>query len=687
MSSISSSFARAPNLLFSQTAYTNLTQTSLSLLEVQTELATGRSVNRFSDDAVRAATVSIIDDRLERSEQRLRNLDHASTSLNILDNALGEANDLVLEAKNIASAQLGAGSTDSERQSQSLVVASMLENLFGLANRQSIAGYAFGGTHSSTPPVLSTLGGYRYTGEGTGLATDIGLGRNVAVTLGANHAFGATSARLEGTVDLNPNLTGATRLSDVAGARGLGVTLGPVEFALTGGPRATVDLSEADTAQDIADALTGAIRTYETDAGVTVLGPGGVSFSGGCLAIDVAPGAGGPNPELEFFDVGTGVTAKDLGLAGETPFRFAAGAGSGTDIRPKVTWASPVATLAGVAGGLGSIRVRNNGQARDLDLSAAATVEDIRNAIEGAGLGLRVEINAAGDGINVVNEIAAGRDRAMSIEELPGSNLTATRLGIRSFAADTRLADFHDGRGVQVVNGSVDPQTGLPDPARDVDFTITLGDAGATVVAVDLRPEDVVTVQTLIDRINAQASAQGVNVPGDFEAGLSDGANGLMLTQNGAFTGSMSVARENNSPSFDQLGLASGSYDAASATFRCEDCAKVRVNNLFSHLIDLRDALASDDTGAISLAAESLEASVERVAETRALVGGYTQRVEAATLHEEDQALLDEKTRSELRDLDYTEAAIRLNLLQTQLAAGLRSTATASSLSLLDFLG
>ena len=53
----------------------------------------------------------------------------------------------------------------------------------------------------------------------------------------------------------------------------------------------------------------------------------------------------------------------------------------------------------------------------------------------------------------------------------------------------------------------------------------------------------------------------------------------------------------------------------------------------------------------------------------------------------DDQELLDLKIRSELRDLDYTEAAVRLNMLQIQLQAGLQVTAQSFGRTLLDFLG
>ena len=46
----------------------------------------------------------------------------------------------------------------------------------------------------------------------------------------------------------------------------------------------------------------------------------------------------------------------------------------------------------------------------------------------------------------------------------------------------------------------------------------------------------------------------------------------------------------------------------------------------------------------------------------------------------------DESIRSQIRDLDYTKAAVRFSMLQQQLQAGLTTTAQVSSLSLLDFL-
>jgi len=686
MSSIPSNISRVPNLLMSQASTAQINRTNLALFRIQGEISSGRAVSRFSDDAVKAAAIAILNERINRSDQRKRNLDHADSSLSTLDQALGDASDLVLQAKSIASDQVGTGTTSGERRQQAQVVDSLIQSLFGIANRQSAAGSIFAGSATGSPAVEGMLGGYRYMGQGSGLTTDLDLGSPVPITLGGS-PLGSDSSRVTGTVDLDPGLTPTTRLADLHGARGTGIATGRVEFSFNGGAHVQVDLTGADSVQDVQNRITASIHDYEQANNITILGPGGVSISGGSLSIDVAAGTG-PAPSLRFFDIGSGTTAQDLGLANSTGgLVFNPTSALGAEVDPKLTWQTPIASLRGLSGGLGQIKVNNLGQSRTIDLSGVTTLEGVKNAIEGAGLGLRVEINSDKTGINVVNEVAAGRTQAMSIEEVSGNNLTASRLGIRSLSTATRIQDFNDGRGVQIVDGRTNPATGLVDPALNTDLTIHLGDSGHTSFTVDFRPQDMATVQTVMARINSEAQSAGISVPADFHAGLSDGSNGLTFTQNAAWATAPSVTAENNSQAADQLGLTGGTYDAASSTFRGTDQAKVRVDNLFTHLIDLRDALQNDDTAGITLAGGELEGSVSRLAESRALVGGYAKRVEDGTKRLEDLNVLDQSARSNLQDTDFAQAASQFSLLQTQLQASLQVTAQSFSRSLLDFLG
>jgi flagellin-like hook-associated protein FlgL len=339
---------------------------------------------------------------------------------------------------------------------------------------------------------------------------------------------------------------------------------------------------------------------------------------------------------------------------------------------------------------LGSFKLSNLGRSATIDLSGAQTIEDLKNIIEGANLGVRVSINASGKGIDVLNEVAGSQAQAMSIEEVAGNNLTATRLGIRSLSGDTNLSDFNFGRGVVINDGVLNPTTGLADPSLDSDLRITLGDAAGTTIDIDLRPSDLTNVQSLLSAINSQAATQlaAAGLPSTaFTAGLSDAGNGIVFQQDSSFPNAPSVSALNGSPAAENLGLLNGRFDPASATLTGEDRAKVRVDNLFSNLIDLRESLLTNNSRGITFAGEGLDKLMSSLAEVRGLVGGYAQRVDAATTRVEDRAIVDESIRSGLRDLDFAAAATKLQLLQTQQTAGLQVAAQMNQYSLLDFLG
>ena len=400
---------------------------------------------------------------------------------------------------------------------------------------------------------------------------------------------------------------------------------------------------------------------------------------------------GGASPELLFADVGTGTTAMDLGLADDAGMAFNPAFDAGLTLAPRLTWTTPVSALRGLDGvNLGQIRLKGQGVSRLVDLDGVESLQDIRNRIEASGLGVRVEINADGNGLNVYSEVAASSGAALSIEEVAGNDGTASALGIRSFDSTTRLADLNDGRGVRIISGSINPDTGDPDPTLDIDFTITLGNG--VELDINFDPEDAVTVETILDAINTQANTQlaALSLPtGLFSASLATDGNGIVLSQDGSasgMTGNLAIEPRNNSQAAWDLGLMDASMSTDGSTLSGADRAKVRPDNVFSWLLDLRTALEDDDVSGIAIAGEHLGAAIDALAETRALVGGYANRVNQETTALEDRNVLDESLLSQLQDADFAQAASRLALLQTQLQAGMQTTSILSSLSLLNFL-
>lgn len=659
MNPIPSNLNRVPTLLASRLSYGSISETTRQMLRIQEQLATGKAINRPSDDAVGTSAVSALDDAIERREQRMKNLAEAQGMVDAVDGALGDLSDLLQESKAIGLSQIGIGSDSATRKNQAQVIDAILNAAVDIGNRSQRGIHLFGGSAHMKVPLQGLNGGYRYLGQGDGMTTDIGLGTGVPVTMGAEQAFGALSARVEGFVNLNPSLTATTRLADINGAQGNGVALGTFTVTVNG-TQGTVDLTDADTVGDVISRLEAAIQV--TDPGATVAID---ATNGGMLAI--TPSAGFT---VTISDGATAATASDLGLVGT----YAGGTTTtSSDLDPRITELTTLASMPGLTLPLGTIRIRNANQVRDLDLSGISTIRDLMNEVEALGIGVRIEIAESGDRINAKNELSGG---TLSIEELSGGT-TATALGIRSFHTSTLLADFNDGEGVGQVSGKSDPQTGLPDPDLNTDFRVTVKDGRTFDVDID----GATTVQDVLDLINGAALAAGITAL-EFSAGLATSGNGIELTDATVGT-TTSVTDLNDSPAAYDLGILGST---TSATFTGEDRATVAVESVFSHLMALRDALLANDEAGISFATDRLDDDLSRSVEARADVGVRAQRIEDATAREEDLSVQDESLRSQIRDLDYTQAAMTFANLQQILQAGYQTAAASQQLTLLDFL-
>jgi flagellar hook-associated protein 3 FlgL len=676
MTNIGSSFARAPNLLTQNILQSGVSRTSVELLRLQEKISSGREVNRPSDDPIYTSVIAVLDGRIERSDQRLRNIQHAGATLGTLDNALNNATELARESIAIASDQLNTTSDAVTRRNQAVVIQSLLTELQSTANTNYLDIHVFGGSTTSRAPIEEFRGGYRYVGRGDGLRTDIGNELDLPITIGADLAFGSLSTRVEGDVDLNPALTRQTPLEDVRGARQRGVSLGQLNVTIDDGvtpATITVDLSQATTVGDALDILESAIRTQDPLALDGAYPSSGVA--GERLSIDAAFGY-----TITFNDIGAGTTAQDLGLQG---FNYVDGdpvnMNANQDLDPAISDRTLLSDLdPAVALTYGDILFRNGDAIGTVTTDPTMTVGQFRAAVAALDLGIRVEINEDGRAIDVINEVSG---LTMSVGESGGT--AATTLGIRSLSDRTPTSVFNFGKGVQIADGEIDPVTGLPDPNRNRDFRVTLTD-GST-FDVDLVEADLVDAGSLLAKINAEAAAAGFGAV--FNATLATTGNGIVFEDSSGGAGQTSVSNLNGYAASD-LGLLNASFTpGAPATFAAEDRAGVRVDSIFSTLVELRNGLDTNSRIGIQLAGERLEEDVDRIVRARALVGVRASRVDKGEDRVTEARLLDEEIRSGLRDLDYTAAATRFSLLELQRQAGLATASRVTGLSLLDFLG
>ncbi|MDP7401053.1 MAG: hypothetical protein QF351_04010, partial [Phycisphaerales bacterium] len=466
------------------------------------------------------------------------------------------------------------------------------------------------------------------------------------------------SARVAGQVDLNPALSNGVYLEDLGGVDGEGVTGGVVELTV-GANTTEVDLSGAATVGEVLDRL---------QAELDNIAPGStVSTDGSRFSFTVA-GADDLTVVGVAGDIGSGLGLEGTFVAGTTT--------TGGDTQPKLLSRTRIADLEGLSGPLGSIRLENGGNVQTIDLSGAETIADLQNLIDSADLGIRLEVEQDGT-LSMLNEVSG---TWMSVGEDGGD--TATLLGLRSMGLDTPLSVFNDGDGVPIRSGSVDPETGLPNPAADVDFTISLADGRS--FEVDLA--GVETVGDVLATLRAAAGAATPPIgPAEFTAELATTGNGIVLTDNsGGMTGTFTVTPANGSRAAKALGLLA---PVSGNVISGEDRSMVAVESLFTHLKALEKALLQNDNWSIEQAAIDLQDDLDRLIDVRGAAGARGERLLLAKDRESELSIMEASLLGEARDLDLTDAALQLTNLEQQLQATLAVTARMQQLTLLNWLG
>ncbi len=648
--------SRVPTLLSGRLMGGSIAQTQREMLDLQLGFASGTRLQRGSDDPRATRAIQLLQSSMDRRDQRLNAISWGEAVLGRVDTSLSSLTDLVTEARALAVGQSDDSADADSRAAQAVVVSSMIDQLFAEANAEWQGLHIFGGQNGGQRPFASFLGGVRYLGSGAGLVNDNGLG--LPITLSGDEAFGAVSARVAGQVDLNPALSNGVYLEDLGGVDGEGVTGGVVELTV-GANTTEVDLSGAATVGEVLDRL---------QAELDNIAPGStVSTDGSRFSFTVA-GADDLTVVGVAGDIGSGLGLEGTFVAGTTT--------TGGDTQPKLLSRTRIADLEGLSGPLGSIRLENGGNVQTIDLSGAETIADLQNLIDSADLGIRLEVEQDGT-LSMLNEVSG---TWMSVGEDGGD--TATLLGLRSMGLDTPLSVFNDGDGVPIRSGSVDPETGLPNPAADVDFTISLADGRS--FEVDLA--GVETVGDVLATLRAAAGAATPPIgPAEFTAELATTGNGIVLTDNsGGMTGTFTVTPANGSRAAKALGLLA---PVSGNVISGEDRSMVAVESLFTHLKALEKALLQNDNWSIEQAAIDLQDDLDRLIDVRGAAGARGERLLLAKDRESELSIMEASLLGEARDLDLTDAALQLTNLEQQLQATLAVTARMQQLTLLNWLG
>jgi flagellar hook-associated protein 3 FlgL len=647
MSVLPLSIARVSSLMQANVATQTLNQTQSQLLTVENELSTGNAINQPSDNPAGASTILQLNQTLANRQAYATNLTQSTTSLSQVDTTLGSLEDLLNSAQSTASANVGSDVSAASRTAAAATIDSLTSEALTLGNTELNGQYLFGGDTDNDAPFVESDGSIKYVGSTTTLSNTVDEGTDLSYQVNANSVFGALSSQVQGTANLTPALTTDTQITDLQGARGLGVSLGTIQLS-NGTTTANVDLTGSD---DISDVI----------AKINAANVGGITASVGTNGNLVLTGGAADN--ITVTDPSGGTTAADLGIAQAT----GAGPGApvnGTSLSPQITDLTPLADLKNGAGiDLSSgITITNGGQSATVQFSSpplrsGATVEDMLNAVNSSGTNVRAQINSTGTGINILNELQGSN---LTISENGGT--TAADLGVRSFSPSTQLSDLNGGTGVQPA-------------ASGPDFQIT--DSSGTSFQVSIAADT--TVQDVINTINADASSAGAQVT----AGFATTGNGITLTDSAGGSGTLTLSSLNSSDAAAELGLTT---TASGGVITGTDVNPISAQGIFGDLQKLSNALKANDQAGITAAAAALQSDYTQVTNVRGANGATLQELQDRQTQLTAQNTATQSLLSSVQSANYTSVISQYETLQTSLQAGLEATSKTLQLSLLDFL-
>jgi flagellar hook-associated protein 3 FlgL len=427
---------RITNQIQQSNALQNIFRITEDLFEANQRIATGKRINKPSDDPLGMQDTLSLRSSIAQIQQFGRNINNNRLFLNTADTALDSVGLGITRARELAQGSLSPTSSAQTRAMAALEIKSILDQAIQEANTQVKGHYIFGGTDILNAPYQANGSGLGaiYSGNSDTLEVEVGSTLTVPITRPGSEVFGT---------DMNAALNGNTLLSDLNG--GAGVALGPFNVTDRAGNTAAVAVVGGMTVNNVIAAING--------AGTNVT----ASINADQTGLQLTDSSGTILQPLTVTEAGS-TTAQDLGILSVNDGDIVGG-----DLNPILATATLISDLDGGNGlTLGQIDIVNGTLSVTVDLSVATTVGDVLTAINGAGVNVTASINSQGNALQVVSNNPA---TTAVISEVSGGN-TASLLGIGGgnvfTALDTlRLAlERDDSAGIlasfENLNGALD---------------------------------------------------------------------------------------------------------------------------------------------------------------------------------------------------------------------------------------
>ncbi|MFO0752694.1 MAG: flagellar hook-associated protein FlgL, partial [Thermodesulfovibrionales bacterium] len=158
-----------------------------AIYRAQEQIASQRRVNRPSDDPAAITRIISYKNQLSLIGEYKRSIGSARDSLDPMDKARADVNEVMIRAKELAAQGADGSSTASERAMLAKNVGGLLAQAIDIANTKVGDRYIFGGYTSNTAPVDKITG--EFVGSPNTMYVDISSGVNIGVNASAGELF------------------------------------------------------------------------------------------------------------------------------------------------------------------------------------------------------------------------------------------------------------------------------------------------------------------------------------------------------------------------------------------------------------------------------------------------------------------------------------------------------------------
>lgn len=636
---------RVTNKMISDRILYNLSNSTSRYLDLQTLASSGKRINKPSDDPLGITKDLSYRSRLSFIAQYSLNVTHSKSWLAFSDQALGDSNDLIIEAKDLA-IQLGNDTYDeSARAAAASQAREIFNQLMDAANTQYQGKYIFAGSVTNKVAMMADEVGVAYQGDYQDILMEMERDSFLKINSFAPEFLTEQVNILGDDADLNPGLQPNLWLSYLNNGNGVNMGAGQVMVNTLNGAF-TVDLGAAN-ARNIQEVL------------------------------DTFNGAGIPDLTMSIAESGSGLQIEDTSVH-------------------HLTLDTPLAMLnmgRGVSRVPGTFTITDGVLSANIDISAATDINDviteINNGLTAAGFSnVTASLHPTENRLVITDTNAVPYD--LTIDEL-GGGTTAVDLGIKGSMMG------------QLDGGDLDPmhlmiQESATGETLAKDLGILQNTEFNVLVGTDVNPE--LTYATLISSLNSNAGYemgmirisnghQYVNL--DLSSLIADPNATIldlvdMINRAGinakAFVNSensgIMITSEFNDRTFTITEADGGRTASALGIFGAGD--------LLGNVLILEKALERNNVEEITSTTDVFDKALDQLLTVRSSVGSREIRAQTTEVKLTSQELLVTGQLSQVEDADMLKVITELTTAEVIYQAALASAARMIQPSLMDFL-